>query len=43
LPRNTDTVTLRRESWQVPDSIGFGEHRLVPLRAGEAMQWKLPG
>jgi len=42
LPRNTDTVTLRRESWQVPDSIGFGEHRLVPLRAGEAMQWKLP-
>ena len=42
LPRNTDTVTLRRESWQVPDSIGFGEYRLVPLRAGEAMQWKLP-
>jgi len=43
LPRNTDTVTLRREAWQVPDSIGFGENRLVPLRAGETMKWKLLG
>ncbi|MDO8349612.1 MAG: dihydroorotase [Gallionella sp.] len=41
LPRNTDTVTLRREEWQVPASVGFGEHRLVPLRAGETMPWKL--
>lgn len=41
LPRNTDTITLRREEWQVPASVGFGEHRLVPLRAGETMQWKM--
>ncbi|HEX7454587.1 MAG TPA: dihydroorotase [Gallionella sp.] len=41
LPRNTETITLRREEWQVPDSLGFGEQRLVPLRAGETMQWKL--
>lgn len=41
LPRNTDTITLRKEEWQVPDSIGFGEHQLVPLRAGETMRWKL--
>lgn len=41
LPRNTDTVTLRREDWQVPASAGFGEHRLVPLCAGETMKWKL--
>jgi len=41
LPRNTDQVTLRREDWQVPATVGFGEHRLVPLRAGEAMKWKL--
>ena len=41
LPRNTGSITLRREAWQVPDSVGFGEHRLVPLRAGEAMKWKL--
>ncbi len=43
LPRNTDTLTLCREEWQVPDSIEFGEHRLVPLRAGEKMKWKLIG
>src|SRR5512135_208729 len=41
LPRNADTVTLRREEWQLPESVGFGEHRLVPLRAGEMMKWKL--
>ncbi len=41
LPRNTDKVTLRKEDWQVPASVGFGEHRLVPLRAGETMKWKL--
>ncbi len=41
LPRNTDKITLRREAWQVPASVGFGEHRLVPLRAGESMTWKL--
>ena len=43
LPRNTDQITLRKESWQVPDSITFGEHRLVPLRAGEKMHWKMGG
>jgi len=41
LPHNKDTITLRKEEWQVPASVGFGEHRLVPLRAGEPMKWKL--
>ncbi len=41
LPRNTDTTTLRKEEWKMPSSIGFGEHKLVPLRAGEFMKWKL--
>jgi len=41
LPRNTGKVTLRKESWQVPNSIPFGELRLVPLRAGEKLDWKL--
>jgi dihydroorotase len=43
LPRNTQSITLRKEEWQVPASLGFGEHRLVPLRAGEMMKWKLVG
>ena len=41
LPRNTGKVTLRKESWQVPDSLAFGEHRLVPLRAGEIVKWRM--
>jgi len=43
LPRNTGKVTLRKESWLVPDSLAFGEHRLVPLRAGELITWKMDG
>ena len=41
LPRNMQMVTLRQEEWQVPASIEFGEHSLVPLRAGEMVKWKL--
>ncbi|KAF0843190.1 dihydroorotase [Methylovorus glucosotrophus] len=41
LPRNTDTVTLVKESWQVPDDLPLGEERLVPLRAGQSIGWRL--
>jgi len=43
LPRNTSKITLRKESWQVPESLAFGEHRLVPLRACEPIAWKIDG
>jgi dihydroorotase len=43
LPRNTGKITLHKESWRVPDSLPFGEHRLVPLRAGETVVWKFKG
>jgi dihydroorotase len=43
LPRNTDKITLHKESWCVPDSLAFGEHKLVPLRAGENVAWKFKG
>jgi dihydroorotase len=41
LPRNAGTVTLRRESWTPPESFRFGEADLKPLRAGEALRWRL--
>lgn len=41
LPRNTDTITLRKETWQVPESIPFAGDELVPLRAGQTIAWKL--
>ncbi|MBV5310290.1 dihydroorotase [Chromatium okenii] len=41
LPRNAGTVTLRRESWQVPDYYRFGSEQIVPLRAGEVLNWRV--
>ena len=41
LPRNTGTVTLRRETWTPPESFRFGEAELKPLRAGETLAWRL--
>jgi len=41
LPRNTAQVTLRHSAYQVPATLGFAEHQLVPLRAGEMLKWKL--
>jgi len=41
LPRNSDTITLLPESWEVPASYPFGADELVPLRAGERLRWRL--
>ena len=41
LPRNAEKVTLRKEEWQVPATVEFGEYKLVPLGAGEVVKWKL--
>lgn len=41
LPRNTGTVTLRRETWTLPESVPFGEAQLKPLRGGETLPWRL--
>jgi dihydroorotase len=41
LPRNTGTVTLRRDSWTLPEALPFGEASLKPLRGGEALAWRL--
>ncbi|MCU0809224.1 MAG: dihydroorotase, partial [Candidatus Contendobacter sp.] len=41
LPRNTGTITLRRQPTPVPESFPFGAEELVPLRAGETLGWRL--
>ncbi|MBB3214600.1 dihydroorotase [Herbaspirillum sp. Sphag1AN] len=41
LPRNTGTVSLRRESWTIPAELPMGDTTVVPLNGGETMQWKL--
>lgn len=39
LPRNTGTITLRRESWTVPDELPMGATSVVPLDAGTSLRW----
>src|SRR6185312_218760 len=41
LPRNKDQITLRRETWTLPESFAFGEAELKPLRAGEVLPWRM--
>jgi dihydroorotase len=41
LPRNAQRVTIRRETWTVPEALPFGAESIVPLRAGETLAWKL--
>ena len=42
LPRNTERITLERAEWQMPAELAYGgEETLVPLRAGEAVHWRL--
>jgi len=40
LPRNTDKVTLQRQSWTIPDEVLLGDTSLVPLDAGQTLPWK---
>ncbi|MEN9398054.1 MAG: hypothetical protein RLZ81_2584 [Pseudomonadota bacterium] len=41
LPRNTDRITLRRQSWTPPERFAFGQAELKPLRSGEALPWRM--
>jgi dihydroorotase len=41
LPRNTDTITLRRTAWQVPASYQLGDSSVIPLKAGASVNWQV--
>ncbi|MEC8899261.1 MAG: dihydroorotase [Pseudomonadota bacterium] len=41
LPRNTDTVTLIREPWTMPENLPLAGGGIVPLKAGETVNWRL--
>ncbi|HEX6929910.1 MAG TPA: dihydroorotase [Gammaproteobacteria bacterium] len=40
LPRNTGTVTLRREAWTPPSRMPFADTEIVPFRADETVAWR---
>ena len=41
LPVNTDTITLVKEAHQIEDYFPFANERIIPLKAGETIKWKL--
>jgi len=41
LPRNSGTITLRKENWTPPESFPLGDAQLKPLRSGETLPWRL--
>lgn len=41
LPRNSDTITLEKTDWRVPDQYPLGKSGLVPLFAGETLHWQI--
>jgi dihydroorotase len=40
LPRNTTKITLHREAFTIPNELQFGEKTLVPLDAGQSLNWR---
>ena len=41
LPMNSDTITLVKSPWKVPETIMFGDDKIVPIRAGEEINWQV--
>ncbi|AZZ97330.1 dihydroorotase [Pseudoalteromonas sp. R3] len=41
LPRNADTITLEKNSWQVPESYPLGATQVVPIKAGASVDWQV--
>ncbi len=41
LPMATQTVTLRRQTWTLPETLKSAQSTLIPLRAGGTLAWKI--
>jgi dihydroorotase len=41
LPRHTDTITLVRDPWTMPEQLPLAGGHIVPLKAGETVNWRL--
>lgn len=41
LSRNEGTITLVKQPWDLPQSLAMGGEKLIPLAAGETLNWKL--
>ena len=41
LPRNRGTLKLERRAWPVPATLPFGPAAVVPMCAGETLEWRI--
>lgn len=41
LPRNADRIVLERRQTAVPEAFAFGEGTVVPIRAGQTVEWAM--
>ena len=41
LPRNTSTITLVKDNWQVPESYTYASENVIPFRANEVISWRI--
>ena len=41
LPRNQTRITLEKVTWTVPETLAFGSEQLIPLYAGQPLDWRL--
>ena len=41
LPRNTETITLEKNPWTVPDNYDFSSSKVIPFFAGESLSWRV--
>jgi dihydroorotase len=41
LPRNSQTITLEKTTWQVPSHYGQDDLTITPLKGNESLNWKL--
>ncbi len=41
LPRNSETIELKKESWEVPEKFDYLNDDLIPIKAGETLNWKI--
>ncbi len=41
LPRNSHTVTLERKPWETPANFDFCGEKIIPIHAGETLNWRV--
>ena len=41
LPQNEQTITLQRKAWTLAEQFPLGRDTIIPIRAGETIQWSI--